>query len=131
MKRGRTTTKVVTLQYVVYIEPTDYSVGAISGGKVAVGDTVVHHIPDGGKDLSGDGDLHFHLVLPTNNDLVIAEFIEVASLRLGCGPGAFYESFPQVFVSMCDAPCLDLAGAFLIARLQSAPGHKVGCIFER
>ena len=131
MKRGRTTTKVVTLQYVVYIEPTDYSVGAISGGKVAVGDTVVHHIPDGGKDLSGDGYLHFHLVLSANDDLMIAEFIEVTALRLGCGPGAFNESFPQVSVSVCSAPCLDLSGTFLIARLQSAPGHKVGGIFER
>ena len=62
---------------------------------------------------------------------MIAEFIEVASLRLGCGPGAFNESFPQVSVSVCSAPCLDLSGTFLIARLQSTPGHKVGAIFER
>ena len=46
----------------------------------------MHHIPDSGKDLSGDSYLHFHLVLSTNDDLMIDEFIEVESLRLGCGP---------------------------------------------
>ena len=69
----------------------------------------MHHIPDGGKDLSGDGYLHFHLLLYANDDMMIAEFIVVASLRLGCDPEAFDESFPQVSVSVCSAPCLDLA----------------------
>ena len=91
----------------------------------------MHDVPDSREDLPGNGNLHFHLVLSANDDLMIAEFIEVASLRLGCGPGAFNESFPQVSVSVCSAPCLDLPGTFLIARLQSTPGHKVGGIFER
>ena len=36
-KRGRTTTKIVTLQYAVYIGPTDYSEGTISGVKSLYG----------------------------------------------------------------------------------------------
>ena len=81
----------------------------------------MHDVPDSGEDLPGNGNLHFHLVLSANDDLMVAELVEVASLRFGCGPGTFDESFSQVSVSVCSAPGLDLTGTFLVARLQSAP----------
>ena len=84
----------------------------------------MHDIPDSGKNLSGNGHLHFHLVLSANDDLMVAELVEITALRFGCGPGAFDESFPQVSVSVCSAPGLDLTGTFLVARLQSAPGYE-------
>ena len=88
------------------------------------------HIPDGGKNFSGDSHDHFHLVLATNYSLMVAEAIEKAILGLGCRPGAFDESFPQIFVSVRDASGLDFSGAFLVSRFQSAPGDKVGGILE-
>lgn len=90
----------------------------------------MHDVPDCRQDLPGDGHLHFHFVLVSNDSLEVTEFVEEAPLRLGCGPGAFDESFPLVSVAMRDAPCHDLAGTFLVARFQPAPGHKVGGVLE-
>ena len=87
--------------------------------------------PDGGENLSGNGDLYFHFALSPNNGLGVTELAEEASLRFGSGPRAFDKSFPQVLVSVRDAPGLNLSCAFLVAWFQSSPGNKVGDVFKR
>ena len=91
---------------------------------------VVQDIPDGGQDFPGDGYLYLHLVLASYDSLVVTELVEIASLCLGRGPRALYQSFSQISVAMRNAPRLDLTGTFFVSRLQPAPGYKVGGILE-
>ena len=87
-------------------------------------------VPDSGENLPRYGNLNFHLALSTNDSLMITELVEEASLRFGCGPGAFDKSFSQVSVSVSDAPGLDFSSTFLVTGLQSTPGYKVGGVLE-
>ena len=103
VKRVADTTNIVTLQYAVYIEGG--SLRSNIGRIVPVWDVVVQYEPNCCQHFPCDGYLYLHLVLASDDSLVIAERVIEASSCLGCCPRAFDERFPQELVSVGDLPC--------------------------
>ena len=83
-------------------------------------------MPDGREHFAGDRHFHFHGVLPSKDGLYVTEPGIEAIPSAARPPCAFNHCLADVLVPMGDSAGFDFSRAFLVARLEPAPGDQ-GC----